>query len=98
MTISIVLEARQIPNESDVCKATGSKVYTLRREIRIFKEKKLKDEDIPNITASDGIVFLVSDDGNINCVSETTKLKMNFDDLYDAKYFIEELIYESECK
>lgn len=98
MTLSIVLDARDISDGSEVCKATGSKIYTLRREIRIFKEKKLKDEDIPNITASDGIVFLVSEEGDIKCISETTKLKMNFDSLYDAKDFIEEMIEEHQYK
>lgn len=96
MTISLLVPASMITDGTEVCKATGSKPYTLRRKLRIFKDKRIK-EDIPEITTSDGIVFLVSEDA-INCIPETVNLKMSFDSLYEAKEFIEEMIEDREDK
>jgi len=68
-TIKVVLPACSIPVDSLVTKRTGQKVYTLRKEIRIFGTSERR-----GITADAGVLFLVSENGDINAIPAGTEL------------------------
>ncbi len=87
--LSITLEARMISDGSEVCRETGQKVYNLQRKIKLYNDKNVKNK-MPDIISSEGVVFLVSD-GAINCIPDTTKLKLLFEDEYEALEFLQHL-------
>ena len=79
--IAVLLPAMDIPLDSTVTKRTGEKEYTLRDRLRIYGEENSPKE----IKAADGSRFLVSENGDANVVSGTTKLLWHVEE--------EELIY-----
>jgi len=82
--------------DMEVTKATGTKAHTVRQDIRIYAAK-----DCPEVSqtiSSDGVLFLDDNDGHISAVTEDTFVSVTFDNEYDAKDFLEEMIEEREAK
>ena len=75
--ITVLLPAGQIPDDSKVRKVTGQKVYTLKREVRIYGEGG-------TTVKCEGVVYLCAE-GSVNGVKDTTMLAMDMtdDELYD---------------
>lgn len=84
MNLTVLIEAKYIPDGSRVSKATGENVYNLRAELKIYSQS-----GEPQIIKSSGCKFLVSDTGVINSISETLILKW-YTDLDELNYMNEE--------
>lgn len=89
--VTLIVEARQIPNGTIVRKVTGQNKYTLQREIKVFMPK----DSVPICPImTQGIVFLYSDRA-INGYPDTTKLALDLTP-DDAIRFLEGLKEENE--
>lgn len=84
MNLTVLIEAKHIPDGSKVSKATGENVYNLRDELKIYSQS-----GEPQVVKSSGSKFLVSDTGVINSISETLILKW-YTDLDELNYLNEE--------
>lgn len=71
-TLRVLLPASHVPNGSQVTKKNGTKLYTLRGSIVIHGDKKQEIK-------GDGVQFLISQDGQINAIPETTELLVELD-------------------
>ena len=69
-TYKMILPSWQIPLNSTVTKITGQKPYTLKDRVIVYGEAGDKRE----LRANDGTVFIVSNTGDINAISNTTEL------------------------
>ena len=76
-TLRVLLPASHIPNGSQVTKKTGTKPYTLRGSIVVHgdKKKEIQKQELKG----DGVAFLISQDGQINAIPETTELLVELD-------------------
>lgn len=73
MLVKMILAAGDIPDESRVRKKTGEKWYTLRSEISIYGVPGgLRPQVI--VIKTPGVKFLVSDEGTVNAVPDTSEL------------------------
>ena len=96
--IEIILTVDKIPECTKVTKVTGEKSYTVRRKLKIYYEKAaaaatpgfVEVAGLKDLIAEDGTAFLISDDGSVNIVSNTTKLKLSMT-IDDAIAFLETL-------
>jgi hypothetical protein len=62
--MKVILKAYEIPSGKTITKPTGTKEYTLLREIKLWPQKHV--EPHPDVKAKDGCVFLLDDRGNID--------------------------------
>lgn len=67
-TLRLLVPARMVPDRSMVTKRSGEKVYTLRRQIRVFPE----DQKEGKVTPIDG--FFLCFEGDINQIGPETML------------------------
>ena len=79
---SLILPASRVPEGYEVFKVTGNKPYTFRKTIKIY------GEDRQEIIPGPGLCFLVSE-GNVNCISDSTKLRLDFNSIVQLKGFID---------
>ena len=71
-TFTLLMRAFEIPDGAIVTKRTGEKEYMLKRDIKIYGEA---EGECREVTVKEGFVFLIpKGGGNINAVSEGTKL------------------------
>jgi len=63
MKIKVIMPVGDIPLGTTVTKLTGKKEYLIRDEFRIYE-----DDSNYAVTAKSGTRFMVSDDGNVECV------------------------------
>lgn len=70
--ISIQIEVGRVPDGEKVKKIRGEKEYAVRSEVKIHQQKGRFDPDVPHEIKGEGCVFLVSDNGYISCIPETT--------------------------
>lgn len=69
--ISISMAAGKFPDETSVRKPSGSKLYRVRRDIKIFGE----DRQVIQVPA--GLVYIVAEvGGGINAVLDSTELTL----------------------
>lgn len=74
MNLTVLLEAKYIPNGSKVYKASGTYPSILKDKISVYNESG-KSESI----TTNGCKFLISETGNINAISENLILKWETD-------------------
>ena len=80
--ITIILEAKDIPEGFKVRKPTGSKLYSLKKSLKLYGHGA-------SIVQSDpSVMFLIDDEGNINIISEGLKLAMDFGNRMNAIEFL----------
>ena len=72
--VDILVEVKDVANNTIVYKPTGDKPYTVKRQIDFFSEKTLPKME--PIRAETGVVFLVAKDGAISVISEFSKVKL----------------------
>lgn len=84
MTVTLILPAKVIPNETPVRKPTGKVVYRLTREIKVFTE------DRRPVIKHDGLVFLADPDGTVCAVSSEDKFAVDCY-LHEAIELLEEI-------
>ena len=71
MQFKVILPAKNIPDNATVTKFTKDGVpHTLLRSLKVFSEDPKERREIK----SEGVVFLLSQTGNISAVPETTEL------------------------
>lgn len=58
-SISVILAAKFIPDGSTVVKKGGTKLHTLKREIKIFRYKEKLDQYSPQTIKTDGCVYII---------------------------------------
>lgn len=89
--ITITLPASHFMDGEEVRKPTGTMKLVVRREVIIYGEQN------KNVTADPGVVFLVSPNGNINCVGDGKMLSADFDTPEDAIEFLQSIGECNEC-
>lgn len=85
--ITFILEAKRIPDGTKVRKSTGSNLYTLQREIKIYMPNER------SIT-TEGMVFLLGDNA-INGYPENHKFAVDVRD-DEAMEFLQTILGEEE--
>jgi len=70
--LKLMLPAGEIPLFSTVTKKTGEKLYELRGHITFFKVPP--DSPIPQRVAGDGVLFMVDERGNIECITRDKEI------------------------
>ena len=83
--MKVILPVKDVPIGSIVTKPTGEKEYTVRKTIKIYGLSKELD---PQEMMSDGVRFLVSDNGDLTAIQENKEVAWNVDpaDLYSYLY------------
>ncbi|HQJ57175.1 MAG TPA: hypothetical protein PLH46_05990 [Caldisericia bacterium] len=74
MNLTVLIEAKYIPNGSKVYKASGTYPSILKDKISVYNESGKSESIVTN-----GCKFLISDTGNINAISENLILKWETD-------------------
>ena len=69
-SFKLILQAQEIPVDSDVTKKTGDKVLKIKDRITIYD----KSANHQTIEPKDGTRFLIDSSGSIDVVSNTTEL------------------------
>lgn len=97
--VGLILEARLIPDGTEVSKVTGEKKYILRRELKIYsRQKDWSSESLVEVRVNDDYkpVFLIDPEtGTINVVSPSSKLRVDRE-LDEIKDFVEEILPEDK--
>lgn len=94
MNITIILEARLIPDGSRVHKPRGEKLYTLRRELKFYQHSfSVRDEygqvhGFSSLVAPSGVFLLSDNGGDVITMQETEKLAIDMQ-LESAIHFLE---------
>lgn len=95
-TFEIILEVKDIPFPSKVRKLTGERIYTLTKGLPV--NIHLENEDVKFDNSGFKDIWFISDNGNINAISENKKLVWvtneenaywyfrQFDQKYDDEY------------
>lgn len=73
MKVTLILDADDIPDNSEVTKVTGTKEYILKKNLTLYGP----EGKIP-IKMPQGFVYIV-DEGDINMISAGTKLKIELE-------------------
>jgi hypothetical protein len=68
----LILSANEIPFGSTVTKKTGEKKYTLREKIVVYNGSKIIAP--MEIKAEPGVAFIVSENGDVNAIEDSTEL------------------------
>lgn len=69
-TLEVHIEAKYIEDGTVVTKEKGTKEYTLKRNIKIYGENQQE------IKCEADTVYLVDSTGTINCITDSTVLKV----------------------
>lgn len=85
---SILLPYDQVENGQRVYKPSGSKLYTVEREVHIYSDSGSTN----TLKCENGTVFLISQfNSNINAVNGHKKCRLDFDTIEDLQHFCSQL-------
>jgi hypothetical protein len=87
----LILPAKEIPNNTIVTKATGTKPYRLQRELPIYSKYFEKTEIEVNFPSES--VFLIGQ-GSIEIIVPDMPLSISFNYSSDLKEFVEDHLLE----
>lgn len=94
--VGLILEARLIPDGTEVYKVTGQKRYILRRQLKIYAQSVNGPQVELRIDDNYKPVFLIDgESGSINVVSPDSKLRVDRE-LEEVRDFVEEILMEGK--
>jgi len=93
--VTILLKANEFEDGQRVRKATGNKLYILRKSVKLFGTEQ---PGFPGnvIIAEHGQVFLVNENGDINIIPGDLQLAVDFQSLEESSEFLRNMILGRE--
>jgi hypothetical protein len=94
LMFTLVLPAKNIPDDTEVRKVTGQVVYRLLKEVKIFGPADVPPEKQKMVITEPDMNYLCGE-RSINMIHDSLKLAVDFKSLEDMHEFIEESLNHS---